>query len=186
MKQYLKVLLLSHLILSNLNHICLYSTTSFFLLFWRVLIIVVAQGLSYVWLCTPKDCSMPHFPDLHRLPEFAQIHVHCVGDAIQPSHPLLPLLLLPSIFPSIRVFSSELAFHIRWMNIKGWFSLGFTGLVSLHFMGLSRVFPQHHISKASILLCSAFFMVQRSLLEKPQLWLYWSLSVKWCLYFLIH
>ena len=58
------------------------------------------------------NCSMPRFPVLHYLPEFAQTHIHWVDDAIQPSHPLLPLLLLPSIFPSIRVFFSELALHI--------------------------------------------------------------------------
>ena len=60
------------------------------------------------------DCSRPGFPVLHYLPEFAQTHVHWVDDAIQPCPPLSPLLLLPSIFPSIRVFSSESALHIRW------------------------------------------------------------------------
>ena len=57
------------------------------------------------------DCRTPGFPVLHYLPEFAQIHVHWVDDAIQPSHPLSPLLLLPSIFPSIKVFSSESVLH---------------------------------------------------------------------------
>ena len=57
---------------------------------------------------------MPGFPVHHQLLELAQTHVHCVCDAIQPSHPLLPLLLLPSIFPSIRVFSNESALRIRW------------------------------------------------------------------------
>ena len=65
-------------------------------------------------LCDPMNCSVPSFPVLHYLPEFAQTHVHWVGDGIQPSHPLLPSLLLLSIFPSIRVFSNELALHIRW------------------------------------------------------------------------
>ena len=55
----------------------------------------------------------PDFPVLHHLPEFAQIHAHLVDDAIQPSHPLSPLFLLPLIFPSIRVFSSEAGLHIR-------------------------------------------------------------------------
>ena len=62
----------------------------------------------------PLNYSSPGFPVLHYLVEFAQIHVHCVGDAIQPSHPLPPLLLLPSIFPSIRVFSNKSALCIRW------------------------------------------------------------------------
>ena len=54
------------------------------------------------------------FPVPHSLPEFAQIHLHCVGDAIQPSHSLLPPLLLPSVFPGIRLFPDESALHIRW------------------------------------------------------------------------
>ena len=69
---------------------------------------------SCLTLCDPIDCSMPGFPVLHYLPEFAQTHVHWGSDAIQPSHPLSPLLHLPSIFPSIRVFSDELAPLIRW------------------------------------------------------------------------
>ena len=58
--------------------------------------------------------STPGLPVHHQLPEFTQTHVHRVGDAIQPSHPLSSLLLLPSIFPSIRVFPNESAFRIRW------------------------------------------------------------------------
>ena len=63
--------------------------------------------LSRVQLCNPMDCSTPGFPVLHRLPEFAQTHVHRVGDAM--THLILcrPLFLLSSIFPSIRVFSTE-------------------------------------------------------------------------------
>ena len=60
------------------------------------------------------NCSIPRFPVLHCLLEFAQIHVHWVGDAIQPSHPLSPPFLLPSVSPSIRVFFSESALHIGW------------------------------------------------------------------------
>ena len=52
-------------------------------------------------LCSPMDCSTPDFFVLHHLPELAQTHAHLVSDAIQPSHPLSPLLLLPSVFPSI-------------------------------------------------------------------------------------
>ena len=62
------------------------------------------------------DCSTPGFPARHQLPELAQIHAHQVSDAIQPSHPLLAPLLLPSIFPSISVFSNESVRHIRWPN----------------------------------------------------------------------
>ena len=64
-------------------------------------------------LWNPMNCSMPGFPVLHHLLELAQTHVCWVDDAIQPSHPL-SLLLLPSIFPSIRVFSTELALHNSW------------------------------------------------------------------------
>ena len=92
-------------------------------------------------LCDPMDCSMLGFPVHHQLPELAQTHVYRVCDAIQPSHPLLPLLLLPSIFPSIRVFSSELALHIREaisvgastsasvlpVTIQSWFPLRLAG-----------------------------------------------------------
>ena len=62
----------------------------------------------------PPPCSTPGFPVLQCLLEFAQIHVHWVGDAIYPSHPLPLSSSLPSIFSSIRVFSSESFLHMRW------------------------------------------------------------------------
>ena len=74
---------------------------------------------SYLTLCDPMDCSMSGFPALHYLPEFAQTHVHWVGDAIQPSFPLSPPFLLPSIFPRIRVFSNELAVYIKVVKVLG-------------------------------------------------------------------
>ena len=58
--------------------------------------------------------SRPGFPVHHQLPELAQTHGHRVGEAIQRSHLSRPLLLLPSTFPSIRVFSNESVLHIRW------------------------------------------------------------------------
>ena len=79
-----------------------------------------------------------------------------------------PLLFLPSIFLSIRVFSNESAFCIRWplsvfpMNIQGWFPLEWTGWISLQSKGLSRVFYNTTVQKLSILWCSAFFMVHLS------------------------
>ena len=69
-------------------------------------------------LCDPTDCSMTGFPVCHQLPEFTQTHSLQEGDAIQLSHPLGPLLLLPSIFPSIRVFSNESVLHIRWPGVS--------------------------------------------------------------------
>ena len=68
---------------------------------------------SCLTLCNLMDCSMPGLPILHCLLEFAQTRVHWASDAIQPSHPLSSLSPLPSIFPSIRVFSKEVAFCIR-------------------------------------------------------------------------
>ena len=67
--------------------------------------------LSCPTVYDPMDCGTPDFPVLHHLPEFAQSHVLWVSDAIQPSHlsSVTPLLFLPSIFPSISVFSTELA-----------------------------------------------------------------------------
>ena len=76
--------------------------------------VVVVQLLSHVQLCDPTDCITSDFPVIHHLLEFAQTRVHWVDDAIQLSHSLSPLLLLPSIFPSIRVFSSESALLIEW------------------------------------------------------------------------
>ena len=118
------------------------------------------------------DCSTPDFPVLHHLPEFAQTHVHQVGDAIQSFHPLLSLSPPAFSLSSIRVFSNEPVLCIRWpiigasasvlpMNIQGLFPLTLTVLISLQSKGLSSL-PQHHNSKASILRHSAFFMVQLS------------------------
>ena len=72
------------------------------------------QSLSRVQLCDPMNRSTPGLPVHHQLLEFTQIHVHPVSDAIQPSHPLSPLLLLPPIPPSIRVFSNESTLPMRW------------------------------------------------------------------------
>ena len=96
------------------------------------------------------DCSIPGFPVLHYLPEFAQTHVHWVDDAIQPCHPL-SYPLLPSIFLSIWSFSVNWLFassnqsigasaSVLPVNIQEWFPLRLTGLVSLQSKGLSRVF----------------------------------------------
>ena len=81
--------------------------------------ITVCQSVSSVTqscptLCEPMNHSTPGLPVHHKLPEFTQIHVHRVGDAIQPSHPLLSLLLLPPIPPSIRIFSNESTLCMRW------------------------------------------------------------------------
>ena len=120
------------------------------------------------------NCSTPGLPVHHQLTEFTQTHVHPVGDAIQPSHPL-SFSILPSIFPSIRVFSNESTLCMRWP--KYWsFSLSISpsnenkGLVSfrmdrldlLAVRGTLKSLLQNHSSKSSILYCSAFFTVQLS------------------------
>ena len=125
-------------------------------------------------LCDPMDCSTPGFPVRHQFPEFAQTHVHWVSDTIQPSHLLSPLLL-PSIFPSIRVFYNESALRISWPKYWSFsFSISpsnaYSGLISfridwfdlLAVQGTFKSVPQHHSSKASVLQYSAFLMVQPS------------------------
>ena len=125
-------------------------------------------------LCYPMDCSTPGLPVHPQLQEFTQTHVHLVGDAIQLSHPRCPLLLPPSIFTSIRVFSNESARLIRGPNYWS-FSFNITPskehplLISfrmdwldlLAVQGTLKSVLQHHSSKASILRCSAFFIVQQ-------------------------
>ena len=64
-------------------------------------------------VCDTRDCSMPGSPVLHYLPEFAQIHFHWISDVIEYLI-LCHALFLTSIFPNIRVFSNEVALHIRW------------------------------------------------------------------------
>ena len=65
-------------------------------------------------LCDPVNCSTPGLPVHHQLPEFTQTHIHRVGDAIQPSHPLSSPSPPAPILPSIRVFSNESTLCMRW------------------------------------------------------------------------
>ena len=78
--------------------------------------ILVTQ--SCLTVCNPMNCIMPVLPVQHQLPEFTQTHVHRVSDAIQPSHPLSPLLLLSPIPPRIRVFSNESTLLMRAKVLK--------------------------------------------------------------------
>ena len=121
-------------------------------------------------LCDPMDCSTPGFPVHHQLLELAQIHVHQVSDAIQPSHLLSSSSPMPSTFPNIRVFSSESVLHIRWQKYLN-FSISFnpsneySGLSSfrthqldlLQSKGLSIVFSSTTVQKHK------FFSTQLSL-----------------------
>ena len=121
------------------------------------------------------NCSTPGLLVHHQLPEFTQTHVHQVGDAIRPSHPLSFPFLLPPIPPSIRVFSNE---STLCMRCPKYWSSSFSiipskehpGLISfrmdwLDLLAVQRTLKslrQHHSSKASILRRSAFFTVQLS------------------------
>ena len=126
---------------------------------------------NFLW---PHEMQ-PGLPVYHRLPGFTQTHVHWVGEAIQPSHPLSSPSPPALNLPSIRVFSNESAVCIRWP--KYWsFSFNISpsskhpGLISfrmdwldlLAVQGTHKSLLQHHSSKASILQCSAFLIVQLS------------------------
>ena len=127
-------------------------------------------------LCDPMNCSTPGFPIDHQFPELAQTHVEI--KLVMPSNHLIlccPILFLPSIFPSIRVFSNESVLPNRWPKYWSfWFSISpsgeYSGLISfridsfdhLAVQGTLQSLLQHHSSKASILQQSSFFMVQFS------------------------
>ena len=127
-------------------------------------------------LCDPMNCSTPGLPVHHQLLEFTQTHVHGVGDAIQPSHPLLsPSRPAPNLSQHQSLFQwvnsshevaktlefqlkhqsfqrtprTELSFRMDWLDL-------------LAVQGTLKSLLQHHSSKASILWCSAFFTVQLS------------------------
>ena len=137
----------------------------------------VAQ--SCLTLCSPVDFRTRGFPVLYHIPEQQQslLKLMSIESMMTSNHFILcrPLLLLPSIFPSIRVFSNELALHIRWPKYWSFsFSINppneYSGLISfridwfdlLAVQGTLKSLLQHHSSKASILWHSVFFMVQLS------------------------
>ena len=126
---------------------------------------LVAQ--SCATLCNPMDCSTPGFPVLHHLPELA--HVHCVGDVMQPSHPISS----PSPAFNLsqhQVFSNESDLHIRYWSFNVSISPAneYSGLISfkidwfdlLTVQGTLKSLLQHHNSKASIDQCPAIFIVR--------------------------
>ena len=119
------------------------------------------------------DCGTPSFPVHHQLPELAQTPSSFSIESVLPSNHLIlcrPLLLLPSVFPSIRVFSNESVLRIRWpgywsfsfsispsIEYSGQISFRIAWLDLLAVQGTLKSLLQHHISKASILRHSAFF-----------------------------
>ena len=125
-------------------------------------------------LCDPMNHSTPGLPVHHQLPDFTQTHIHQVGDAIQPSHPLSspsPPAPNPSQHQGLfqwvnsshevaKVLVSASA-SVLPMNTQDWSPLGWTGWISLQSKGLSGVFS-NTTAKASILRGSAFFTVQLS------------------------
>ena len=126
-------------------------------------------------LCDPMDWNMPGFPIHHKLPELTQTHVHL--SVMSSNHLILchPLLLPPSIFPSISVFSNESALRIRWpkywsfsfsirpsSEYSGLIFFGMDWMDLLAVQGTLKSLLQHHSSKASILRHSALFILQLS------------------------
>ena len=124
-----------------------------------LLILFTSDAQSCLILCDPMDCSTPGHHPLPTLSLFKLVSIELV---MLTNHLIIchPLLLPPSIFPSIRVFSKESALHIRWlkygvsastsilpMNIQGLFPLGWTGWISLQFKGLSRVSSNTTVQK---------------------------------------
>ena len=147
------------------------------------------------------DSSWPywhqHVPILHYLLEFTQSHNHWVSEAIQSSHPQSsssPPALDSRYLPMSRFFASDsqsvgatASASVLPMNIQDWFPLEWTLLAG---QGTLKSLLQHNSSKASILHCSAFFMVQLShpylISGKTIAWLYRPLLAKSYLFFLIH
>ena len=126
---------------------------------------------SSLTLCDAMDCSMPGFPVLHYFLKFAQTHVSWVGNAIQPSHPLRPpspfafnLSQLQSL-PVSQLFASggqSIGASASSLSNKnsGMISLRIDWFDVLAVQGTLKSLLQHHNSKASVLWCLAFFMVQ--------------------------
>ena len=108
----------------------------------------------YPTVHNPMDCSTPGFPVPHQLLEFAQVHIHWTGDAIQPSHAsvilfssCLQYFWASGSFPMSQIFASggqsigaSASASVLPVNIQGWFPLGLTGLIALQSKGLSRLF----------------------------------------------
>ena len=126
-------------------------------------------------LCDPMDCSTPGLPVQKQLPEFTQTHVQHISGAFQPSHPCLSLSTPAFNLSHIKAFSNESVLPIRWLKYWSFsFSISpyneYSGLISfrmdwldlLAIQGILKSLLQHNSSKASDLLCSAFFMVQLS------------------------
>ena len=112
-------------------------------------------------LCNDMDCSMPGFPIHHQLSKLTQAHVHRLGDAIQPSHPLFPAssclqsFLISGSFPMSQfvpsggqITGASTSASVFPVNIQDWFFLGWTCFIPLQYKGLSRVFSNAIVQRA--------------------------------------
>ena len=173
-------------------------------LYFKVSSLSLVQSFSRVQLCDPTDCSMARLPCPSPSPRTCSnscpLNQWChqtILSSVAPFFPCSQSFLVSGSFPMSQLLASgsqnigaSASASVLPMNIQDWFPLGLTGLISLLSKGLSRVFSNTTVQKHQ------FFGVQPSLwsnshiharlLEKPQLWLYGALSVKWYLYFLVH
>ena len=133
-------------------------------------------------ICNLMDCSTPGFPVHHQLPELTQIHVHHIGEAIQPSHPLLSPSPPTFNLSQDQSFSDESVPRIRWpkywslsfsisqsfMNIQDWFPFGWTGWIFVLSKGLSRVFSRPQLK--SINSSALSFLYGPTITSKHDYW----------------
>ena len=166
--------------------------------------LVSRKSLSHVWLFVTLWTSACQ-ASLSFIISWSLLKLMSIESVMPCNHLILyrPLLLLPSIFPNMRVFSNESALHISWpkmaasasasvllMSIEDLFPLGLTGLIFLQSKGLTRIFSSNTIWKHQCFSAWPSLWSNSHILtwwlEKPQLWLCGPLSAKWCLCFLIH
>ena len=162
---YGNILLLPRWLSKKLQQVCL-----FVCFYWSIVDFQCCASFKYQFssvaqscptLCNPRHWSMPGLPVHRQLPEFTQTHVHQVGDAIHPSHPLSsPSPPALNSFPASGSFQMSQFFtsggqsigvsgsaSVFPMNIQGWFPLGWTGWISLQSKRLSRVFSNTTVQK---------------------------------------
>ena len=154
-------------------------------------------------LCNPMNCSTPGLPVLHHLPEFAQVHVHCISDAIQLSHPVMTSFLSALNLSQHQGLFHDLAVHIRWPKYWSFsFSISpsteYSGLISFKINCFDLLAVQWTLKSLlqHIVQRHQFFATLPSLqssshnctwpLRRPQPWLYGPLSAEWCVCFSTH
>ena len=162
----------------TLGNVCVYK-----LLWLFVLACCCSVAQLCPTLCDPMDCSTPHFPVIHHLPELAQTHVYRVSDDIQPSRPAIPfsscLQSLPASWSFLinqllasggQTIGASASASVLLMNIQDWFPLGLTGFISLQSKGLSRAFSDTTAQKQQFSIQPSLWSnshIHTWLLEKP-------------------